>query len=154
MSALTISAPIKHLSLRFWRWQFWLDRKWQKSSGVSASFWVLNTYIIFSLVEQFGHGLLFNALVSLAWDGLTFAVKNFWIWRNSQVTLKISYSRNFAVWLAFFGANLGLFWLLHSPADVSVHHTRYILGAVGILVNPVRFRIDKQRIFKDKTDTA
>lgn len=155
MSALTIAVPPKQISLRFWRWQFWSDRKWQYSSAVSGLFWTLNTLLIFRLVEQFGHGIRISILASLGWDVLTFAVNKFWIWRKSGVGLKLSYSRNFAVWICFFAANTGMFWLLNDPADLSVHHTRYILGAIGILVNPVRFRINKKRIFQEgEAETA
>jgi hypothetical protein len=133
----------------------WMDRQWQQSSAVSASFWILNTYILFKLVEHFGHGVRTSVLVSLGWDTLTFAVNRFWIWRRSKVGLKSCYSRNFAVWLIFFGINAGLFWMLKDPASLSVHHTRYILGAVGIAINPWRFRINKERIFEDaKAETA
>lgn len=154
MSSLDFGIPVanKQYCLRPWRWQFWYDRKWQESAAVSSTFWLLNTYLIFQLVEQLGHGVLVAILVSLGWDVLTYSVNKLWIWRNTGISVKLSYSRNFAVWAGFFAINAGLYWVLSEQADMGIHHTRYTLGALGVLVNPVRFKINNRIFETPKTD--
>jgi putative flippase GtrA len=144
---------IKHLLVKIderlpeWLRRLIRNREWQKSSAASSTFWVLNTLIVYKLVERLGHGWQVNVAASLAWDLVTYAVNKLWVWRRRKATYAKSASRNFAAWIAFFAFNGTLAWLLMGQANVGTLPARILLALVGIAVNPVRFRINDGLIF-------
>ena len=68
------------------------NREWQKSSGISAAIWVLNTLLIYRLVSELGHGWQFNLAVSLAADAVMYGFNKSWIWRKRKAAVSTSVS--------------------------------------------------------------
>lgn len=137
--------------LRFWRWHFWRDPKWQRSSLFSAATWLAATLVVYDLVEQLGHGWLVNVMVSLAFDFVAWVVGKFLIWRERQIDCPTSASRNTVVWLLFFGINLCLGWLVWTQGGFGTVQSRGILAVYGVLINPVRFRLNNELVFGDQS---
>lgn len=129
------------------------NREWQKSSALSSLFWCLNTLIVYKLVALLGHGWQVNVLVSLAWDVVTYLICKLGIWDERHTGYKSSSSRWFAVWGFFFLLNGSLAWLLMSRADVGTIGARCLLGAFGILINPLIFMIRDRGIFPHPQQT-
>lgn len=145
-----------HPGLRGWLWRLTHTREWQKSSALSALIWAFGTIVLFRIVALLGHGWEVNALVSLSTDVLVYTINKLWIWKRRRASLPVSVSWSFVWWLGFFVFNLTLFWLIKDQADTGTQHARYILGAWGVLMNPIVFKFRDRVAFKegDRTTAA
>ncbi len=137
----------------------WLRRlirnsEWQKSSALSALYWIAGTFIFFKFVSILGHGWKVNAVVSLSTDMVAYTVNKAWVWKKRQVSLSISVGWSFVWWLGFFGFNMLVFWALLDQAAIGNMGTRYTLGGLGIALNPLVFQFRDKRAFKGADRTA
>ena len=120
------------------------NREWQKSSVLSSLLWLLNTAVIFKLVEMLGHGWQINLAASLAADAVLYTSNKLWIWRKRKAAVSTSAGWSLLWWVTFLGVNTGFAWLLMSLIDLETIWARGVLGFFGVVMNPIVFT------FRDK----
>jgi len=137
-----------------WLWRLRLNREFQRSSAVSAAVWVLATFVVYRMVELLGHGWKVNIAVSLAFDFMMYLISKLWIWRKRGAGYARSGSFWFAWWLSFVVLNGIMAWALMGEADVETVRARFILGGIGIVMNPVVFAFRDKQAFRQKLKTG
>lgn len=128
-------------------WLMFHTPEWQKSSFTTGITWLIATFAVYKLVALLGYGTEINVGVSLAFDVVAYLVHKYWIFDKREVTVRDSYARNAAVWLVFFGVNAFLAWLVFHKLAEGTLYRRGVLGAYGLLMNPVMFAIRDKGIF-------
>ena len=132
--------------LLFWRWEFWTDTKWQITAAMSAALWLVGTLIVYKEADRVSNGVIVIVAVGLLMDMIAWGVGRLWIWSGREVCSQVSAARNVAVWFIFFLIN-GAVMLFLKHKGASTMDIRMVMVVYGILINPVRFRINKKLVF-------
>ncbi len=130
------------------------NQEWRRSSALSGLAWLTGTFIVFRFVALLGHGWRVNCVVSLCFDAVIYVANKAWIWRKRRASFSISVGWAAVWWLGFFAFNMAIAWLLIDQVETGIKPARYILGGVGLAMNPLVFMFRDKKVFKRVDETT